>query len=188
MPSTIPRFPLRCLLACTLLAGLSAGCGSVDSASRSISGLVTPYKIEVIQGNFVSKEQAALLQPGMTRAQIGEVLGTPLMASVFHNNRWDYVFTLRREGVPPQMRRFTLYFEGDLLARFEGQEGLPSETEFVSTLASQRKFGKAPVLEASEEALQKASPPRKNAPAIATTPDVPPPAPTSYPPLEGAAQ
>ena len=187
MPSTTPRFPLSSLLACTLLAGLSAGCGSFDSASRSVSGLVTPYKVEVIQGNFVSKEQAALLQPGMTRAQIGEVLGTPLMASVFHGNRWDYVFTLRREGVPPQMRRFTLFFDGDALVRFEGAEGLPSEAEFVSTLASQRKFGKAPVLQASEEALQKASPPRKTAPEITAAPDSAP-APTSYPPLEGAAR
>lgn len=188
MPSTTPRFPLRSLLACTLLAGLSAGCGSFDSASRSVSGLVTPYKVEVIQGNFVSKEQAAALQPGMSRAQIGEVLGTPLMASVFHGNRWDYVFTLRREGVPPQMRRFTLFFDGDALVRFEGAEGLPSETEFVRTLASQRKFGKPPVLEASEDALQKASPPRKTAPVVAATPDSAPAAPTSYPPLEGAAQ
>lgn len=187
MPSTTPRFPLRSLLACTLLAGLSAGCGSFDSASRSVTGLVTPYKVEVIQGNFVSKEQAALLQPGMTRAQIGEVLGTPLMASVFHGHRWDYVFTLRREGVPPQMRRFTLFFDGDALVRFEGAEGLPSETEFVSTLASQRKFGKAPILQASEEALQKASPPRKAVPTASAGPDSAP-TPTSYPPLEGAAQ
>lgn len=187
MPSMIPRFPLRSLLACTLLAGLSAGCSSFDSASRGISGLVTPYKVEVIQGNFVSKEQAAQLQPGMSRAQIGEVLGTPLMASVFHANRWDYVFTLRREGVPPQMRRFTLFFDGDALVRFEGSEGLPSEAEFVSTLASQRKFGKAPVLEASEEVLQKASPPRKTAPTASAAPDSAP-APTSYPPLEGAAR
>lgn len=188
MPSPTPRFPLRSLLACTLLAGLSVGCGSLDSASRNVTSLVTPYKVEVIQGNFVSKEQAALLQPGMSRAQISEVLGTPLMASVFHANRWDYVFTLRREGVPPQMRRFTLFFDGDALARFEGVEGLPSEAEFVSTLVSQRKFGKPPVLEASEEVLQKASPPRKTAPVIAATPDNAPSSPTSYPPLEGAAR
>ncbi|MES3011432.1 MAG: outer membrane protein assembly factor BamE [Pseudomonadota bacterium] len=188
MPSPTPRFPLRSLLACTLLAGLSVGCGSFDSASRSVTNLVTPYKVEVIQGNFVSKEQAALLQPGMSRVQISEVLGTPLMASVFHANRWDYVFTLRREGVPPQMRRFTLFFDGDVLARFEGVEGLPSEAEFVSTLASQRKFGKPPVLEASEEVLQKASPPKKAAPADPVVAPNNAPVPTSYPPLEGAAR
>lgn len=189
MPAPTRRLPLRSLVACTLLAGLSVGCSSIDSVSRSASSLVTPYRVEIVQGNFVSKEQAAVLQPGMARAQVAEVLGTPLMASVFHGNRWDYVFTLQREGVAPQMRRFTVFFNGDALARLEGADGLPSEAEFVGTLATQRKFGKPPVLEASEEVLQKASPVKKAAPTDPVVqPDTTPPAPTNYPPLEGGTR
>ena len=60
------------------------------------------YIPEVVQGNFVSREQKEFLKPGLSRMQVREVLGTPLVASVFHEQRWDYVFTIRRQGVPAQ--------------------------------------------------------------------------------------
>lgn len=169
------------------VAGLTAGCSSMDTASRSVTNLLTPYRVDVIQGNFVSQEQAAALQRGMPRAQVAELLGTPLLTSVFHADRWDYVFTLKREGVPNQTRRVTAFFKGDELLRVDGAQDLPSESQFVDTLASQRKFGKPPVLEASEEALQKANPPKKAKASPSTAPDAPAPT-VSYPPLEGAAR
>ncbi|MBE0475331.1 outer membrane protein assembly factor BamE, partial [Rhodoferax sp.] len=90
-----------------LLVGLSA-CGGLNRASQSAVGLVTPYKIDIVQGNFVSREQAAALKPGMGRLQVRDILGTPLLASIFHADRWDYVFTFKRQGVEPQARRVTV--------------------------------------------------------------------------------
>lgn len=159
-------------------AGLVA-CGSFNSASNSVAGLLTPYKVEVVQGNFVSKEQVQALQPGMSRQQVKELLGTPLMTSVFHANRWDYVFTLKRQGVEPQSRRLAVFFKDDVLERFEGDE-MPSEAEFVATLSSGRKLGKVPVLEASEESLKKFP----AAPAANAAPQASAPLPASYPALE----
>ena len=52
-----------------------------------------------MQGNFVSKEQVEALRPGMSRQQVRDILGTPLVTSVFHADRWDYVFTIKRQGV-----------------------------------------------------------------------------------------
>ncbi len=162
-----------------------AACGSVDSASNRLASMVTPYKVEVIQGNFISSEQAGQLKPGMDRAQVRDILGTPLMASVFHEDRWDYVFTLRRGGTEPQQRRFTVFFKGNELERTDGLEGLPSEAEFVKALASKRKFGTAPPLEATEKQLSefKATGKSANQP--------PPPVAVEqgglgYPPLEGS--
>jgi outer membrane protein assembly factor BamE len=63
-----------------------------DSSANPVNW-ITPYKVDVIQGNFVSKEQVEQLRPGMTRDQVKATLGTPLMASLFHADRWDYVFT-----------------------------------------------------------------------------------------------
>ena len=171
------RFTL--FLACAALAG----CGSFDRASRGISGIVTPYKVEIVQGNVVVKEQAAALQAGMTRLQVRELLGTPLVADVFHRERWDYVFTLRRQGAQPQQRRLTVFFRGDSLERWEGDE-LPSEADFVATLDSRRKGARIPVLEASEDKLRQFAAENKPAPAAAPAPAAPPPAATSYPPLE----
>ena len=78
-----------------------AACGSLNSASANVASIVTPYKMDIVQGNFVSKEQAAALKPGMSRAQVRDILGTPLLASIFHDDRWDYVFTFKRQGLEP---------------------------------------------------------------------------------------
>jgi len=175
------------VLACSVLAA----CGSIKGMTSGLSdskinpvNWITPYKIEIVQGNFVSKEQVELLKPGMPRAQVREVLGTPLLTSVFHADRWDYVFTLKRQNVEPQALKLTVFFKGDVLERFEG-DAMPSESEFVSRLDSRRKLGKVPVLELTDEQLKAA----EKKPAAASAAPATPPAPmappsASYPPLE----
>ena len=160
-----------------VLLGLSA-CGSVDSASNRLVSVVTPYKIDIVQGNFVSREQAAALKEGMSRTQVRDILGTPLLTSIFHADRWDYVFTFKRQGVEPQARRVTVFFKGDLLVRTEA-DALPSEAEFVASLDSGRKAGAVPVLEMSPESLKATAIAAASAPVKAL-----PPLPASYPPLE----
>ena len=197
MPAKL-RISTHCLhqfglttVAC-LTAVLLAGCSSLSSFNASAVNPVnwiTPYKIDVIQGNFISKEQVELLQAGMSRAQVKDVLGTPLVSSVFHADRWDYVFTLKRQGIEPQSFRYALFFKGDQLERFEG-DTMPSNAEFIASLANSRKIGKIPVLEATEEQLKAAERPSAAAPAPATSnaqaaaPTGAPPA--TYPPLERA--
>ena len=162
-------------------AGLVA-CGSLDNASGRIASIVSPHKIDIVQGNFVSKEQAAALQPGMSRIQVRDILGTPLLTSLFHEQRWDYVFTFKRKGLEPQARKVTVFFKGDLLERFDADK-LPTEAEFVASLDSGRSNGAVPVLEASEESLAKFASSKVQQPAAAA-PRVLPPLPDKYPPLE----
>ena len=170
-PSRKTRFAMP--FAALAAAVAVAGCGSFDNASNRIVGLVTPYKVEVVQGNFVSREQVEQLKPGMSRQQVREVLGSPLVTSLFHGDRWDYVFTLKRQGVEPQKRHLTVFFKGDELERFEG-DTMPSESEFVAAL------------EATEEQLQRWSAGKK--PGDAAAPAAPAPTTTNYPPLEPPAR
>ena len=152
--------------------GLTA-CGttsSVSTAAINPVNWITPYRVDVIQGNFVSKEQVEALKAGMTRVQVKDILGTPLLASVFHADRWDYVFTLNRRGVTPQSYKYAVFFKGDALERFEG-DSMPSESEFIATLDSRRKLGKVPLLEATEEQLKAAEKP--SASKAAPVPAVP---------------
>lgn len=148
-------------------------------------GSITPYKVEIVQGNFVSREQVAALKPGMSRQQVRDILGTPLVASIFHTDRWDYVFTLKRQGVPAQERKLAVLFKGGVLDHFEGDE-MPSEAEFVATLDNKRKDAKVPVLEASEESLKQFS--SAHAVPVPTTPSAEPAPAASYPPLEPPAR
>jgi outer membrane protein assembly factor BamE len=160
-----------------------AGCSSFNGAGNQLAGIITPYKIDVVQGNFVSKEQAAAITPGMTRGQVRGILGSPLLTSIFHADRWDYVFTFKRQGIEPQARRVTVFFKGDLLERVEA-DALPSEAEFVASLDSGRKTVKVPVLEATEDQLKALSaPPAKEVQAKAL-----PPLPASYPALEAPSR
>jgi len=166
-------------------AAAASACGSFDSMSQRVAGSIAPYKVEVVQGNFVSREQVTALRPGMTRLQVRDILGTPLVTSVFHADRWDYVFTIRRQGVQSQMRRLAVFFKGDLLDRFEGDE-MPTEAEFVATLDNKRKGAKVPALEATEEQLKKFSAAQPAARAASAPAEAP--AAASYPPLEPASR
>jgi len=170
-----------------VVAGLGLGaCSTIDKSSRSMLMSLTPYEVEVVQGNFVSKEQVAALQKGMLRQQVREILGTSLLSDVFHNDRWEYVFTIRRQGVDSQSRHFAVFFKGDALDHFEGDE-MPSEEDFVATLDTRKRsfFGTVPKLALSpEELAQTDVDATKAAPAPAVLPSLP----ASYPPLESAAR
>ena len=191
MPSSAPRFPFapsrRGAAPLALAALLLAGCASLRDATQrlaTLGGVITPYRMDILQGNVVVREQVQALQPGMPRAQVQAILGTPLVASLFHGDRWDYVFTFQRQGQPPQRRVVTVFFDGDRLARVQADGELPSEQEFVAALPVRRPTGKPPVLEASDEQLRAAQgrAPAAAAPAPAIEPSTP--AARAYPPLE----
>jgi outer membrane protein assembly factor BamE len=171
------------------LAGLClTACSSFNSASGSIAGLVTPYRAEVVQGNFISKEQKEALQVGMPRAQVKDILGSPFVTSAFHADRWEYVFTIRRQGQEPQQRKLSVFFKGDELAKVESDE-LISEEEFVTSLSTGRKLGKVPALEVAADKLPAPSPTAPSAPSTTSNNAASSNAPARvYPPLESAVR
>ncbi len=185
-PLSFSRVPRRVGWLVAALA-LFASLGACSSMKR-IDTVVRPYRAELVQGNFVSKEQAAALQPGMSRLQVRDVLGTPLLTSLFHADRWDYVFTLRRQGEEAREFRLTVFFKNDALDRFEGDD-LPSETEFIAKLYPNKDTpAKLPALEATPEQLAKyPAPAASQAPAQGAAPAAPP-ARADYPPLEAPAR
>ena len=168
--------PLGVLVAGAL--GL-AGCQSLQS-SDSFLGVITPYKVEVVQGNVITSEQADAIRPGMNRAQVRDVLGSPLLADAFHADRWDYVFTIRRQGTEPQSRRVLVLFTGDQFTSMDTGGPLPSEREFVASIDTFKTARNTPALELTPEQL-KALP----APPKPSTVEVEPVGPArAYPPLE----
>ena len=114
------------LLVATLTLSLLTACGSIL------------YKAEIAQGNFVSKEQVAALKLGMPRLQVADILGTPLLVSVFHADRWEYVFNLKRQGIETPSYKLTVYFKGDALDKIDGSN-MPTEQEFIDALAGKKK-------------------------------------------------
>ena len=130
------------LLAITAFITLGiGGCSSaVNETQRAwMNTIFRPYVPDVVQGNFISSEQYAKLQLGMSREQVRQILGTPLLASYFHANRWDYVFEFKRSGQRVgKERHVTVYFDGDKLVKFEG-DALPTEVELVAEIDNYAK-------------------------------------------------
>ena len=125
------------LLSISLMSLLGVvGCTSaVNETQRAWANKIfRPYVPDVVQGNFISSEQYAKLQVGMSREQVRQILGTPLLASYFHANRWDYVFEFKRSGqVMGKERRVTVFFNGEKVVKFEG-DALPTEVELVAEI------------------------------------------------------
>jgi outer membrane protein assembly factor BamE len=135
--------PLRLGFVAMAVSGLLGvtGCTSaVDETQRNwVNKIFRPYVPDVVQGNFISSEQYAKLQLGMTREQVRQILGTPLLASYFHANRWDYIFEFKRSGQPiGKERHVTVFFDGDKVVKFEG-DALPTEIELVAEIDNYAK-------------------------------------------------
>lgn len=185
LPSSSARLLGLAALAVATLSGCSSTRTASSEGAETLFGLIKPYRIEIVQGNVVTQEVMAQIQPGLGKAQVREILGTPLLTDVFHADRWDYVFTLKRSGEARQSRRLSVFFNGDALVRHEGDE-LPSESEFVAQFGARGKPGKIPPLEASEDSLKAfaARHPVDAQAAAAQAPAAGAAQRTSYPPLE----
>lgn len=112
----------------------------MDDHQRAwMNTIFRPYVPDVVQGNFISSEQYSKLKLDMTREQVRQILGTPLLASYFHVNRWDYVFEFKRAGqVIGKERRVTVFFDGDKVVKFDG-DALPTEVEMVAEIDNYAK-------------------------------------------------
>lgn len=101
---------------------------------RRFLGIFSPYRIDIQQGNFVSKEMLAQVKEGMTREQVRFALGTPLVTDIFHDDRWDYVFRLQKGNGEITTSRVSAFFNGNLLARIDGGN-LPTENDYLDRIS-----------------------------------------------------
>lgn len=97
-------------------------------------GVLTPYKVPIQQGNFISQEMVGQLKEGMTREQVRDLLGTPLLTDMFHEDRWDYPFRLKGKSGYEISSRVTVHFKNNTVAKFEGGN-LPAEKEYLSRIS-----------------------------------------------------
>ena len=103
---------------------LTAGCsGARDPYAPETSVLEKiplMYKRDLHQGNVITQDVINRLKPGMSKSQVNFIMGTPLLVDVFHLERWDYVYRVRRGKQSAEQQRISLFFEDDRLVRTEG--------------------------------------------------------------------
>jgi outer membrane protein assembly factor BamE len=118
-----------------LAVGLSA-CGTTNWGF--------PYRATIQQGNWITSEEVSKLQVGMTREQVRFILGTPTLQDVFHAERWDYTFYNQPGYGDNELRKFTVWFDNDLLTRWSGDEQ-PDRQPFQKADSGKEAVSGAPV-------------------------------------------
>jgi len=139
-----------CLAAGLLTIGL-AGCGSTHWGF--------PYRATIQQGNWITTEQIAQLEVGMTRDQVRFVLGTPTLQDVFHADRWDYPYYNQPGYGKDELRKFTVWFQNDQVVRWSGDEQ-PDRQPFQKTDSGKEALpaDKDRAGQAAQDAQEAASP------------------------------
>jgi outer membrane protein assembly factor BamE len=102
--------------------GLIAGAVAMTVSACGTQNWGFPYRPNMQQGNWITAEQVAQLQQGMTREQVRYILGTPTLQDIFRSDRWDYPYYNKPGYGKEQQRKFTVWFEGDSLARWDGDQ------------------------------------------------------------------
>ena len=123
---------LRIGAAAGVLAAALAACGTTNWGF--------PYRPDVQQGNWITAEQVAQLQPGMSREQVRFILGTPTLQDIFRSDRWDYPYYNKPGYGREQERKFTVWFEGDSLVRWDGDQQ-PDRQPFQKADTGMKKDG-----------------------------------------------
>ena len=86
------------------------------------------YKIDVQQGNYVTQDLVDKLKPGMTKAEVRGILGTPLLTDAFHANRWDYYFSNKPHRMPEERSGVSIFFQDEKLVSIQGQGRPPGSS------------------------------------------------------------
>ncbi|MEO5565399.1 MAG: outer membrane protein assembly factor BamE [Luteimonas sp.] len=107
------------LLLAVAMAVTVAGCGIV-------------YKQPIYQGNLLDKAAVDQLQAGMSKQQVQALLGTPSISDPFHQDRWDYTTTERRDRRGTvEIKNLTVWFADDAVSKWEG-EYFPEQDEALA--------------------------------------------------------
>jgi outer membrane protein assembly factor BamE len=128
-----------------------------------------PYKVDMQQGNWITSEQVARLEKGMTREQVRFILGTPVLQDIFRSNRWDYTYYSKPGYGDAEERKFTVWFKGDVLDHWDGNKQ-PDRQPFQRTDTGTEATSVAPAAPPSAPSAT-AAPVAPAASSVSTTPE-----------------
>ena len=113
-----PKMVFKRFLLLVVAPALLAGC-----AYFQFPGV---HKVEVEQGNIITRDMVSQLEMGMTKSQVRYVMGTPMIADSFHQDRWDYFYSTKIGRDLKERQGVVVYFENDQLVRIvDDLEELP---------------------------------------------------------------
>lgn len=96
-------------LALCMTASLLTGCGSI----------IKVHRLDVQQGNIITADMLARLTPGMSRQTVKDVLGDPVMTTVFKQSDLEYVYTFQPSYGKMTKSQVTVYFKNNKMTHVQ---------------------------------------------------------------------
>jgi outer membrane protein assembly factor BamE len=127
---------------------LVTGCSTVkdvsDAIPEALNRLPLIHRPDIQQGNVVSQETINKLKPGMSKSQVNYLLGTPMLVDVFHQDRWDYLYSMKVGNKEVTQERVALFFEDDRLIKIEGDYRPQPTPAIAETIAAEESIISVP--------------------------------------------
>ena len=90
------------------------------SATLALSACINfPYVAPIQQGNLIEESRLDAVRQGMSRNEIANTIGSPVLTNIFHADRWDYIYTIKRNYQAHEQRRMTIWFANDIAVKIE---------------------------------------------------------------------
>ncbi len=93
---------------------------SLTSCSNILNNLPGVYSLDIQQGNIINQEMIDQLRPEMSKRQVLYIMGSSMLVDVFHQARWDYLYSEQPGGKERKQKRLSLFFDGDKLIGVQG--------------------------------------------------------------------
>ncbi|NOQ77206.1 MAG: outer membrane protein assembly factor BamE [Methylococcaceae bacterium] len=93
---------------------------TLSGCSTIMNNLPGVYTLDIQQGNIISQEVIDQLRPKMTKRQVLYIMGSSMLVDVFHQKRWDYLYSEQLGGKARKQKRLSLFFDGDELIGVQG--------------------------------------------------------------------
>lgn len=116
---------------------LAHGCSSTQESRNTptsswLERIPIVYRQDIQQGNIITQEEVDQLKPGLSKRQVRFLLGTPMLVDVFHQDRWDFVYTNTEGWGDTEQKRITLFFQNDELVQMDGDFRPAANTEALT--------------------------------------------------------
>ena len=107
---------------CRLFIKISSLSLMLHFISACAAWLPEPHKLDLQQGNTIKLEQLESIKIGMTKTEVRKIMGSPMLADPFHNQRWDYIYRFIPNKGFERKSLLTLYFKDDVLVKIDDSE------------------------------------------------------------------
>lgn len=80
-------------------------------------GPIKPYEIDIQQGNQIDKQTVNKLHIGMSKDEVVDVIGSPVLGDTFCDDHWSYIYTMQKNGGKIEKRNLELDFHNGKLVK-----------------------------------------------------------------------